>query len=139
MGNTFIEKIQQVRIYQKEPEKSPLGIAYDFKEYPTSILIEVEMNFFNIKPNKEYVVSVNFIESTNPTTVHLLNNVVLKMSDSDMFNLNNDYGLAGGVFLTTLPIESASELELTFELRAADDLGSILDTYRTYLLMGEMK
>lgn len=135
----FFEKIQNIRIFHNDDHKTPIAIAYDFPKFPSEIDCLIEINLLNIKANKEYVIAVKYITSSSPTALHLLNNVLLKVEIDDMIKIEDDYGLAFGTFTAILPIEESAEFEIEFELRALEDMTVILDTFRTYLVVGGKK
>lgn len=132
----FQEKIQNVRIYHNDSKRTPLAVAYDFNTFPSGIEVVVELNLLNIKVDKEYVIAVKYFASSEPTTLHLLNNVLLNVSETDMIKVKDGYGLAYGSFLTSIPIEHPDTLEIEFEMMAVDNMGVILDTFKTYLVIG---
>ncbi|WP_438831891.1 hypothetical protein [Streptococcus pluranimalium] len=133
---SFLEKIQNVHIYHNDSERTPLAVAYDFNKFPTQLEVIIEVKLLNIKVDKEYVIAVSYIESRNLNTLHLLNNVLLEIPEADMIKVKDGYGLAYGDFLTSIPVEHPTELELYFELRAVDDMEVILDSFKTYLVFG---
>lgn len=135
----FIEKIQNIDLFHNDKDKTPLAIAYDFSTFPTNLDLDISIKLFNIQADKEYVIVVKYIASNAPSTLHLLNNVTLTVHNEDMIKVEKNYGLALGSFLTTIPIEEPAEFEIEFELRSIENIETILDTYKTYLVIGAKK
>lgn len=141
----FKEKIQNIKIIQNNNNQTPLAVAYDFEHLPQYMDIQVIAELFNVRVNKQYVLQFTFICSSNPTNLHLLNNVIFKPIIEDMIKVDDNYGLTYGSFTTTFPFDAYGEYEIKIDLLDfdlisslnSDSESSVLDTYKTYLFVGE--
>ncbi|AEF25321.1 hypothetical protein [Streptococcus parauberis] len=137
----FKEKIQNIRISHKNNNQTPLAVAYDFKNLPQNLEVIVTAELFNVKIDKQYVLQITFICSSDLSALHLLNNVLLKPVIEDMIKIDDDYGLTYGTFSTVIPFETYGEYELKVDLLDYEKIergeNSVLDSYKTYIVVGE--
>ncbi|HEM6412329.1 TPA: hypothetical protein U2D29_000849 [Streptococcus suis] len=137
MKKEFIEKIQDVKLYHSDDANTPLGVAYDISKFPVDFGVTFKVFFFNLVPNKDYVIALYYIAGNKPEELHLLNNVTLNVQSGDMIKYQDGYGLAFGTFSTSFPIDQEGELMIVLELRALDNMEKILDTYSTFITFEE--
>lgn len=131
----FLEKIQRVGIYHKDDD-SPLLTVYKIKEGKSlGIEVVVRVDLFNIKPNAEYVLSLNYITSKHPEVLNLLSNAIVNLPDKEIHHQKDGYGNASGFFYLSIPFEEIAEYEISVELSRMEEKATLLDTYTTYFIV----
>lgn len=126
--NPFTEKITSLKIYNVELGKE-FETLNNINLYPTSIPLVVEVDFFNIRPNTDYILT---------TTAHFPNDtsypvhatrVNIPMENLSFIN-QDGLGKANGSFQFNLTLTNPSDMFLYFIL--LDENGEPVDSVYSY-------
>ncbi|AXJ12465.1 hypothetical protein Sp14A_05750 [Streptococcus pluranimalium] len=130
--NPFREKMTAIRIINQNTGQ-PLGTISNFDFYPGSVSLIAFLDFFNLRPNVNYILSVtaHFPDGTS-YPVHATR---VCISENDFIQINNGYGKATGNFDFNFTIQSSSDFYFFFIL--IDEQGQETDTAYSYHYFGK--
>lgn len=125
--NLFKEKMTAIRIAQAESGQL-LGTVTNFDSFPGSTKLVVFLDFFNLVPDRTYILSVDvFFSSGKNYPVHATR---INIPQSEFIDLKNGYGKATGHFDFSFTIQSPSDFCFYFNL--SDENGNRLDESYSY-------
>ncbi|WP_449452277.1 hypothetical protein [Streptococcus suis] len=127
-SNLFTEKMTALKIINLESGQL-LGSLNNLNMYPTSVPLAAEMDFFNVRPNTNYILTVNvyFPDGSN-YPVHATR--VNIPSENLSFLTPENYGKANGSFIFNLTLNYPSDLFLHFVL--INEMGESVDDIYSY-------
>lgn len=130
--NPFKEKLTAIKIVNQETGQF-LGTVNNFDFYPGSISLIAFLDFFNLKPETNYILSVSahFPDGTS-YPVHATR---VNISKEDFILLKDGYGKATGNFGFNFTIEKPSDFYFFFVL--TDENNEVSDTAYSYYNFGK--
>lgn len=130
--NPFKEKMTAIKIVNRETGQ-PLGTVNNFDFYPGSISLVAFLDFFNLKPETNYILSVSahFPDGTT-YPVHATR---VNIAKDDFILLKDGYGKATGNFDFNFTITKPSDFYFFFVLM--DENGKEIDTAYSYHHFGK--
>lgn len=138
--NPFKEKIGAFRILNSENNKL-LDTANGSDTFPALIELVSEIDFFNIKPNADYIFSVNaFFDYDSDDAFQNLYHARVNVPDDFLrFQTISGYGKISAQFKTHLKVEKRSDCYIHSILFENSEETSILDERYDYYYFGEME
>lgn len=130
--NPFNEKMTAIKLVDMRTG-IPLGTVNNIDFYPASIPIMAFFDFFNIRPDVDYVLTVTafFPDGTN-YPVHATR---VNIPEDKFIQLNNGYGKVSGNFTFNFTIEKPSDYFFFFLLIDQNENNS--DSFYSYHTFGK--
>ena len=132
--NPFKEKMTSIRIVQPESGQF-LGTVTNFDLFPGSTNLITFLDFFNLVPDKTYILSVNaYFQDGINYPVHATR---INIPQNEFIDLKDGYGKATGHFEFSFTIRFPSNFYFYFNL--SDEDGNQLDeaySYHSFIKQG---
>jgi hypothetical protein len=130
----FKEKMTSIKIVQPDSGQL-LGTVTNFDLFPGSTGLVAFLDFFNLVPDKTYVLSVDaYFQNGTHYPVHATR---INIPKSEFIDLKDNYGKATGHFEFNFTIQSPSDFYFYFNL--SDEEGNQLDeaySYHSFIKQG---
>lgn len=130
----FKEKMTSIRIVQPDSGQI-LGTVTNFDLFPGSTGLVAFLDFFNLVPDKTYIISVDaYFQNGIHYPVHATR---INIPKSEFIDLKDDYGKATGHFEFNFTIQFPSDFYFYFKL--SDEEGNQLDeaySYHSFIKQG---
>ncbi|RSI80751.1 hypothetical protein D8852_05175 [Streptococcus mitis] len=130
----FKEKMTSIKIVQPDSGQL-LGTVTNFDLFPGSTGLVAFLDFFNLVPDKTYVLSVDaYFQNGTHYPVHATR---INIPKSEFIDLKDDYGKATGHFEFNFTIQLPSDFYFYFNL--SDEEGNQLDeaySYHSFIKQG---
>ena len=130
----FKEKMTSIKIVQPDSGQL-LGTVTNFDLFPGSTGLVAFLDFFNLVPDKTYVLSVDaYFQNGTHYPVHATR---INIAKSEFIDLKDNYGKATGHFEFNFTIQLPSDFYFYFKL--SDEEGNQLDeaySYHSFIKQG---
>ena len=130
----FKEKMTSIKIVQPDSGQL-LGTVTNFDLFPGSTSLVAFLDFFNLVPDKTYILSVDaYFQNGTHYPVHATR---INIPKSEFIDLKDDYGKATGHFEFNFTIQLPSDFYFYFNL--SDEEGNQLDeaySYHSFIKQG---
>lgn len=131
--NPFKEKMTAIKIVNPE-NTEPLWTVNYLDSYPSSVALVAFLDFFNLKPNTNYVISLTAnLPDGSSYPVHATR---INIPTENFVLINEEgYGKAAGNFTFNFTIEKPTDCYFLFALM--DENSEVIDTAYSYHYFGK--